>query len=265
MEALVKISTGENSNIKQADIHPVGSYFGRRRVGDENLDFRWGALKIFNFVRAISDPGPCARIWLNGQEYAVKECQLIPDAPVYISTIGEVVGRNSLGITVKVGDSTILITKIRKIVNDNNTDYEVPSFRIGTRFEIKGKLFMNVNFDMDVCISPNTSIRSGIEVIDRVGLRVALVVDTSNRLLGIVTDGDVRRGLLRGLTIENKISEIMNRNPLTVQAGTTREKILNLLGSKQLLAVPVLKDEIVVGLETFDGSQPISKYNNPVF
>ena len=138
MEALVKISTGENSNIKQADIHPVGSYFGRRRVGDENLDFRWGALKIFNFVRAISDPGPCARIWLNGQEYAVKECQLIPDAPVYISTIGEVVGRNSLGITVKVGDSTILITKIRKIVNDNNTDYEVPSFRIGTRFEIKG-------------------------------------------------------------------------------------------------------------------------------
>ena len=124
---------------------------------------------------------------------------------------------------------------------------------------------MNVNFDMDVCISPNTSIRSGIEVIDRVGLRVALVVDTSNRLLGIVTDGDVRRGLLRGLTIENKISEIMNRNPLTVQAGTTREKILNLLGSKQLLAVPVLKDEIVVGLETFDGSQPISKYNNPVF
>mgnify|MGYP001391692422 CR=1 FL=1 len=138
LEALNKIKKGENTSINQAAIHPVGSYFGMRKLGDEVLDFRWNALKIFNFVRAISEPGPSARIWLDGQEYAVMGCSLIPEAPVYISTIGEVVGRTKSGVVVKVGDSTILLTKIKKITNQCKTDYEVPSFRIGTRFDIRG-------------------------------------------------------------------------------------------------------------------------------
>jgi len=137
-EALIKIKNGENEPTKQEDIHAVGSYFGMRKLGDEVLDFRWSALKIFNFVRAISDPGPCARIWCDGQEYALVSCCLIPDAMVYISTIGEVVGRNKSGVVVKVGDSAILLTKIKKIENQNKTDYEIPSFRIGTRFDLKG-------------------------------------------------------------------------------------------------------------------------------
>ena len=124
---------------------------------------------------------------------------------------------------------------------------------------------MNINFDASVFVSPDSSIHDAIEVIDRVGLRVALVVDSSHHLQGIVTDGDIRRGLLRGLTIESKISEVMNRNPLTAKVETSRRELLNMLSKGQLLAIPILDGSRVVGLETFDGSQQVVKHDNPVF
>ena len=50
-------------------------------------------------------------------------------------------------------------------------------------------------------ISPNLSIREVIKVIDQGAAQIALVVDTKQRLLGTVTDGDIRRGLLKGETL----------------------------------------------------------------
>ena len=124
---------------------------------------------------------------------------------------------------------------------------------------------MNLNFDVSIFVSPDSSIHRAIEVIDQVGLRVALVVDSSHHLQGMVTDGDVRRGLLRGLTVESKISEVMNRSPLTAKVGTSRKVLLNMLSKGQLLAIPILDGARVVGLETFDGSQSVVKHHNPIF
>ncbi|MGU3843294.1 methionyl-tRNA formyltransferase, partial [Vibrio diabolicus] len=92
--AIVKISKNEVNVIEQKDIHPVGTYFGIRTFGDEIIDFNWSAERIYNFVRAISYPGPRARFFFNNEEYAVESSELIPEAPNYIATVGEVVGRN---------------------------------------------------------------------------------------------------------------------------------------------------------------------------
>lgn len=129
-EALNDIYKGICERIPQSSIHPVGSYFGIRAQGDEILDFSWTARRMFNFIRAISSPGPGARFFVNGEEFAVEKGFLITDAVDYIATEGEVVGRSEEGIVVKVGDSTILFTAIRKIGTE---ELYIPKFKIGTR------------------------------------------------------------------------------------------------------------------------------------
>lgn len=131
--AILKISKNEADIIKQKEIHPVGTYFGIRTIGDEIIDFNWSSERIYNFIRAISCPGPRARFFLNNEEYAVESSELILNAPNYIATVGEVVGRNSNGVVVKVGDSTILLTLVGHLKNGVIEELVVPKFRIGSR------------------------------------------------------------------------------------------------------------------------------------
>lgn len=136
--AIKKIKAGSVKKTSQQDIHPVGTYFGVRKFGDENIDFSWGAEKFYNFVRAISYPGPGARFNIDGQEYAIEGCELIPHAPTYIATEGEVVGRTAGGVVVKLGDATVLLTAIRVISLDSNSEPFQPKFKIGTRLSNGG-------------------------------------------------------------------------------------------------------------------------------
>lgn len=135
LEAVKLIQSDSLQPVKQNTIHSIGTYFGRRIEGDEYIDFSRTARYLFNFIRAITTPGPGARCYVNGIEIAILESRLIEDAPEYISTCGEVVGRTSLGNIVKVGDSTILITKYAKVLDNEIQEVEIPKFRIGTRLK----------------------------------------------------------------------------------------------------------------------------------
>ncbi|OOE32065.1 formyl transferase [Salinivibrio kushneri] len=135
--AIIRISKNAVNVIKQKDIHPVGSYFGIRKFGDEIIDFNWSAERIYNFVRAISYPGPRARFFFNNEEYAVESSELIPEAPHYIATVGEVVGRDARGVIVKVGDSTIQLTMVGRVVEGSITDVVPPTLKIGSRLSGK--------------------------------------------------------------------------------------------------------------------------------
>lgn len=117
----------------------------------------------------------------------------------------------------------------------------------------------------NILLKPEQPIRDALELIDRESLRIALVVDNYLRLLGVVTDGDVRRGLLRNLTLASPVSEVMNTNPLTAKLGTSRKELVKFMEKEQLLAIPLLEDGIVAGLETLQRVGAFSKYQNPVF
>lgn len=136
--AIVKIQRNIVVRQPQCEIHPVGTYFGIRTFGDEVINFNWGAERVHNFIRAISIPGPNARCFIGKQEYAIISSKLIPGAPKYIATIGEVVGRNDNGVVIKVGDSTLLLKMMKKIDTHVETEKFIPSFKIGTRFRVSG-------------------------------------------------------------------------------------------------------------------------------
>lgn len=133
-EALQQIADGTATRTPQADIDPVGFYCGRRRPGDEWIDWAWGSVRAHNFIRAIALPGPCARTYCRDRPIAVLRSALIPHAPTYIGTVGEVVGRDNMGVIVKTGDATLRLLEVAGLNGDGLPGpAQTPRFAIGTR------------------------------------------------------------------------------------------------------------------------------------
>ena len=102
-------------------------------------------------------------------------------------------------------------------------------------------------------ISSDVTMRAAIAHIDESALQIAIVVDPDGHLLGTVTDGDVRRSILRGLSIDTSVQDIMNRNPTTALRNDSREHIVALMRQRSLRQIPVLDDDRrITGLEVFD-------------
>lgn len=115
---------------------------------------------------------------------------------------------------------------------------------------------------------PETStIREVLEILDIEGLRVALVIDDEQMLKGVVTDGDIRRGLLEGENLETAVHKVMNCHPYTAQIGTSREELIAKMNELDFLFIPILQGSKLVGLETLHGAlvEVENKHQNPVF
>ncbi|MCT4655439.1 MAG: methionyl-tRNA formyltransferase [Cohaesibacter sp.] len=134
LDALTLIGSGKVEPRKQSQIHPVGTYYGMRRAGDEWLDWEAGSQDIHNFVRAITHPGPGARCLSQFGEVAILETRLVAGAKPYKATAGEVVGRSDEGVIVKTGDTALLVTKALYCDEENKPGTPfIPRWRIGTR------------------------------------------------------------------------------------------------------------------------------------
>lgn len=92
-----------------------------------------------------------------------------------------------------------------------------------------------------------------IRKLDEIGIRLVLIVDEQGKLLGTISDGDIRRGLLKGLTLESPISSLLHRNPLLVPSEIGRELVMQLMLANKVQQIPVVDDQRrVVGLHLWD-------------
>ncbi len=134
LKAVNSIASGNQPSTDQKSIHPIGFYCGRRGPGDEIINWQSSSRLLFNFIRAISIPGPGARTYFpDGRCLALLTAELIPQAPSYIATVGEVTGRESRGVFVKTQDSTLMITNAAWVENEKVGAPFIPQFPIGTR------------------------------------------------------------------------------------------------------------------------------------
>jgi len=92
-------------------------------------------------------------------------------------------------------------------------------------------------------IHPNQTIGESVQIIDIGAVQIALVVDEHKRLLGTVTDGDVRRGLLNGKNLESPVESVMHREFRSLSYGCAKEEALELMRTVQLHQVPILNNE----------------------
>lgn len=124
---------------------------------------------------------------------------------------------------------------------------------------------MQKNFK-EIVLYPNTSLREAMRVLDKSALRIILVCNEKLKLLGTVTDGDIRRGLLGELNMLDPIEKVMNTHPTYVAETTSSQDKLILMQSKNLVALPIINNQgYVVGIETLAQALQIKKHDNPVF
>ena len=95
-------------------------------------------------------------------------------------------------------------------------------------------------------LKQNATIREALEIIDKGSMQIALVVDEKNKLLGTITDGDIRRGILRGLDINSSIETIIYKKPAVAKINNTKEEILRIALKRKLHQIPIVDDDGVV-------------------
>lgn len=108
--------------------------------------------------------------------------------------------------------------------------------------------------------APTDTISSAIETLDKAKGHICLVVDGDKRLLGTVTDGDIRRGILRGLALGSAISDVMNDTPIVGHPELSNVQCKAKMRKRQIRQLPIVDSEgYVIGLNLLDDLNTESK------
>lgn len=107
--AIKMIQNGEAGRLKQKEIDAVGMYCGMRQPGDEVIDWSQTSREVFNFIRALSKPGPQAMSWVNGKSISINKARMVFGSHRYKNIVGQVIGKTQDGFFCKTGDTMLEI------------------------------------------------------------------------------------------------------------------------------------------------------------
>jgi dTDP-glucose pyrophosphorylase len=109
----------------------------------------------------------------------------------------------------------------------------------------------------------NSKIREAIQVLDDVSLKIVLITDSTGALIGTISDGDIRRGLLKGLDLESPIQTIVHNDALVVPPNLNREVVVQLMTANKIQQVPIVDEKMhVIGLHLWDQMNALSTRSN---
>lgn len=98
--------------------------------------------------------------------------------------------------------------------------------------------------DLEKFVIPDfATIRDAMAAIEKNSREVVLVHDHQEAIIGVITDGDIRRGLLNGLTMTTPANTVMSKNYISVQLQTDRAAVLDLMKAIRISHVPVLDND----------------------
>jgi len=100
-----------------------------------------------------------------------------------------------------------------------------------------------VNSLSDVLVREGATLRETLECITKSGKQLALVVDAGGRLLGLATDGDLRKAILRGVSLDAPVDQAMNRSPQVAAPGLAPGAALALMRRRAIRQLPVVDAE----------------------
>lgn len=109
------------------------------------------------------------------------------------------------------------------------------------------------------------SIQQAIHNLDDSAMQIVLVISAEGTLFGTLTDGDIRRAFLKGMTLNSSIDEIVHRHPLVTPPDVGRELVLQLMQANKVHQLPVVDSERrVVGLHVWDTVLAPTSIENPM-
>ena len=113
------------------------------------------------------------------------------------------------------------------------------------------KLFVNLE----------ANLREGISTIEKGQLKIALVVNEKKELIGLLSDGDVRRSLLNNISLNDPISKVMQSNFIYLRDSPDISKIYYLMESKSILHLPIISKIIMFWNSLFINHWSLTKEN----
>lgn len=91
-----------------------------------------------------------------------------------------------------------------------------------------------------VILKEENTIKEAMERITKTGIRTILIVDENKKLVGMITDGDIRRSLLNGKSFETPLKKIMETKPITALEGTPAVDLLEIMLEKTIQEIPII-------------------------
>ena len=102
-------------------------------------------------------------------------------------------------------------------------------------------------------LPPDATTQQTIRNLNEVAIQIVLIVDENGKLEGTVSDGDIRRGLLKGMELSSPIRDIAKKNPLVVPPGLERDLVIQLMAANKVRQIPVVDERnVVIGLHLWD-------------
>jgi len=94
----------------------------------------------------------------------------------------------------------------------------------------------------NILLHKNSTIKEALEVIDKGAMRIAIVLDEDEKVVGTLSDGDIRRGLLNGLILDSSIESLYFKEPTLANINDSKELIVQKAIRKQIYQIPIVDD-----------------------
>lgn len=94
-----------------------------------------------------------------------------------------------------------------------------------------------------ILIPKTITIKEALKTIDEVALKIAIVQNVDSIVIGTISDGDIRRAILNGKSLDDTIEDVYFKNPTICNVNTPIEKIIQIAISKKLYQIPIVDDE----------------------
>lgn len=98
----------------------------------------------------------------------------------------------------------------------------------------------------ELIINKDYSIKQALEVLNDGAKGIAFMTDKNKKLIGTITDGDIRRAILKDISLDSSIDEIIHYNPVCANVHMTREEIKDLFIKKAVKEIPIVNDNNVL-------------------
>ena len=157
----------------------------------------------------------------------------------------------STTLTLAIGDALTAVLMSHKNFKREDFAKLHPAGDLGRRLKLRVKDIMQ-RIEKVAVVAPDDKLRSVVIKMTENPQGAALVLDDEGSLLGIVTEGDLRRSLADNIDIDNsKAKEVMSQKPITIKVGSLLSEVLSVMEDResQISVLPVVSDELkCVGL-----------------
>ena len=132
---------------------------------------------------------------------------------------------------------------------------------------LKTRCFVSMSLSEEMwhkaVLKNNSSVGDAIKNLDQFPIKIVLVCDEDGVLEGTVSDGDIRRGLLKGLEMASPLLNVTHRNAVVVPPDLSRKMVTQLMIANKIQQVPIVDDERkVIGIHLWDEISATPKRSN---